>query len=301
MWNKNERDGTIKQVTGKATQAVARATGDQALEAEGRRTEAAGTVEKSIGRARRKIGKAVVAAGKAIALAGCVAAASSGTLSAQSSKEHDRITNSGMVMEEVLGIPENIPEEILNNAKCVVVVPSVTTLAMGVGGSYGRGVMICRSGAALDGPWGTPAMYALEAGSIGFQLGAESTDLVLMVMNVRGVTALLDGAVKLGAQASVAAGPKGRHVEAATDVTMRAEILSYSRSRGLFAGISIEGTSLRPDNDANTAVFGTPISARAIMAPGGPAAPASAVRLITALQKASPRHTQKKSAGRSER
>jgi lipid-binding SYLF domain-containing protein len=205
------------------------------------------------------------------------------------SKEHERLTNSGTVLEEVLRIPENVPEEILNKAQCVIVIPSLTKVALGIGGSYGRGAMVCRSGAAHNGPWGAPAMYAIEGASVGFQFGAEATDLVLMVMNSRGVNALLTSAVKLGAQASVAAGPKGRHVEAATDASMRAELLSYSRSRGLFAGVSIEGTSLRPDDDANEQVYGRRISAKDIINGTGMTVPESARRLVDTLQKYSPR------------
>ena len=205
-------------------------------------------------------------------------------------KENDRLSNSATVLEEVLRIPENVPEEILNKAQCVIVIPSMTKVALGIGGSYGRGVMVCRSGAAYNGPWGSPAMYAIEGASVGFQFGAEATDLVLMVMNSRGVNALLTSTVKLGAQASVAAGPKGRHVEAATDASMRAELLSYSRSRGLFAGVSIEGTSLRPDDDANEQIYGRRISAKDIINGTGMTVPASGRRLIDVLQKYSPRH-----------
>src|SRR5207249_5349204 len=165
------------------------------------------------------------------------------------SKEQTRLENCGVVMQEVLDVPDNIPQELLEKAECVIVIPSMTKLALGLGGSYGRGAMVCRTGAAFKGPWGAPAMYSLEGGSFGLQLGAESTDVVLLVMNKRGVDALLSSKVKLGGNASAAAGPKGRNVEGSTDATMRAEIFSYSRARGLFAGVSLEGTSLRPDND----------------------------------------------------
>ena len=207
----------------------------------------------------------------------------------QGTKETERLANSGAVLEEVLAIPENVPEEILNKAQCVIVIPSLTKVALGIGGSYGRGTMVCRSGEARNGPWGAPAMYAIEGASFGFQLGAEATDLVLMVMNSRGVNALLSSKVKLGAQASVAAGPKGRHVEASTDASMRAELLSYSRSRGLFAGVSIEGTSLRPDDDANEQVYGRRLSAKEIINGTGITVPASGRRLVDVLQKYSPR------------
>ena len=168
-----------------------------------------------------------------------------GGLLAQS-KEAERLENSGVVMDEIMNTPENIAQEVLEKTKCVIVFPSVLKLAIGIGGSYGRGAMSCRTGVGFKGPWGAPAMYALKGGSIGVQLGAEATDVVLLVMNERGAKAILNGKVKLGAGASVAAGPKGRDAQAASDAPSRAEILSYSRSRGLFAGISLEGSTLRP-------------------------------------------------------
>lgn len=181
------------------------------------------------------------------------------------SKEVERLREAGTVLTEILNAPENVPEEILAKAHCVIVIPSLTKIAFGVGGSYGRGAMVCRQGPDFSGAWGAPAMMAIEGGSFGFQLGAEATDLVLVVMNPKGATAILNGTAKLGVQATVAAGPKGRHAEAATDLTMRAEILSYSRSRGLFAGISLEGTSLRPDDGANEKVYGDSLTVREII------------------------------------
>ena len=162
-------------------------------------------------------------------------------------------------------MPDNIPQELLENAECVIVIPSMTKVAMGVGGSYGRGAMVCRTGKTYSGPWGSPAMYSLEGGSFGLQLGGESTDVVLLVMNNRGVDALLSSKVKLGGDASAAAGPKGRSSKPRRTRSMRAEILSYSRSRGLFAGVSLEGTSLRPDDDANAQVYGRKLTARSIV------------------------------------
>ena len=180
-------------------------------------------------------------------------------------KEQERLENSGTVMQEVMAIPDNIPQELLEKAECVIVFPSVLKGAFIVGGSYGRGAMVCRTGEHFNGPWGSPAMYALEGGSVGFQLGGQATDLVLLVMNERGANAILSSQVKLGADASAAAGPKGRDASADTDATFRAEILSYSRSRGLFAGISLEGSTLRPDNDASADVYGRKITAREIV------------------------------------
>lgn len=203
-------------------------------------------------------------------------------------KEQSRLENCGVVMEEILGVPEGIPQELLDKAECVIVIPSVVKVAMGIGGSSGRGAMVCRSGKSFDGPWGAPAMYAIESGSIGLQLGAEATDLVLLVMNPRGVGALLDTKVKLGGSASAAAGPKGRTMEASTDASMRSEFLSYSRSRGLFAGVSLSGSSLRPDNDANVDVYGRKITARRIVTGSAVKVPESGHRLVNALQKSAP-------------
>jgi SH3 domain-containing YSC84-like protein 1 len=194
-------------------------------------------------------------------------------------------------MEEVLNVPDGIPQDLLDKAECAIVVPSVTKVAIGVGGSYGRGAMVCRSGASFDGPWGTPAMYALDGGSFGLQLGGQSTDLVLLVMNARGLQALLSSKVQLGASMSVAAGPKGRDASASTDATLRAEMLSYSRSRGLFAGLSLEGTSLRPDDDASAQVYGHQITARAIVMGTETLVTASGRRLVDVLQKRSALNT----------
>jgi len=205
-------------------------------------------------------------------------------------KEQSRLENCGVVMEEILSVPDNIPRELLEKAECVIVIPSTMKLAIGLGGSYGRGAMVCRAGRLYDGAWGAPAMYTLEGGSFGFQLGGESTDLVLLVMNTRGVEALLGSQVKLGGNASVAAGPKGRAAEASTDASLRAEILSYSRSRGLFAGLSLSGTSLRPDDDASAQVYGRKLTARRIVTGRAMAVPESGRRFVDVLQKNAPRN-----------
>ena len=215
------------------------------------------------------------------------------TLGAQN-KEQSRLENCGVVMEEILNAPDNIPRELLEKAECVIVIPSMMKVAVGLGGSYGRGAMVCRSGKLFDGAWGAPAMYTLEGGSFGFQLGGEATDLVLLVMNTRGVDALLNSKVKLGGNASVAAGPKGRAVEASTDASLRAEILSYSRSRGLFAGVSLSGTSLRPDDDANAQVYGRKLTARRIVTGKTMTVPESGRRFVDVLQKNAPRNESKK-------
>src|SRR5712691_2455159 len=202
--------------------------------------------------------------------------------------EEDRLQNAGKVMQEILNVPDNIQQELLDKARCVVVMPSVLKAAVVVGGSYGRGTMVCRTGKNFSGPWGAPAMYALEGGSVGFQIGGEATDFVFLVMNDRGAGSLLHTKVKLGADASIAAGPKGRSASADTDAYMRAEILSYSRARGVFAGISLEGSTLRPDEDANRKLYGSSTSAAKIITESDVSAPASAHDLIAALQKSSP-------------
>jgi SH3 domain-containing YSC84-like protein 1 len=227
-----------------------------------------------------------------LSLALCVAlgagAAGGAQVREDQNKHQNRLAECGVVMSEVLNVPDNVPQEILDRAECVVVIPSMTKVAIAFGGSYGRGAMVCRSGKVFNGSWGAPAMYAVEGGSFGLQLGAESIDLVLMVMNPRGVEALLNGQVKLGGEASAAAGPKGRHVEASTDASMRAEILSYSRSRGLFAGISLEGTSLRADNEATEQVYGRKMTAREIITGTTVKVPPSGDALVTVLQKRAP-------------
>jgi SH3 domain-containing YSC84-like protein 1 len=202
--------------------------------------------------------------------------------------EQDRLQNSGKVMQEILNVPDDIPQDLIDKARCVVVMPSVLKAAFVVGGSYGRGTMVCRTGKDFTGPWGAPAMFALEGGSVGLQIGGEATDFVFLVMNDRGAGSLLRTKVKLGADASIAAGPKGRSAAADTDAYMRAEILSYSRARGVFAGISLEGSTLRPDEDANRKLYGNSTSATKIITESEVTAPAAARDLIAALQKSSP-------------
>ena len=205
-------------------------------------------------------------------------------------EEEDRVKDSGLVLSEILNIPDNIPQDLIDKAECLIILPSVKKGAFGVGGSYGRGVMICRSGPHYTGHWGAPAMYALEGVSIGFQLGGEATDFVLLVMNPKGAESLLNSKVKLGADASAAAGPKGRDAETATDVVMKAEILSYSRAKGLFAGISLEGSTLRSDGSANEKLYGQKLTAREIIRQGKVKAPASAQQLVSLLDKKTPRN-----------
>jgi SH3 domain-containing YSC84-like protein 1 len=204
--------------------------------------------------------------------------------------EEERVKDAGEVMKEILNIPDDIPQELLDKAECVVILPSVKKGAFGVGGSYGRGVMICRGGEHYTGPWGPPALYALEGVSIGFQLGGQATDFVLLVMNPRGARSLLSSKVKLGADASAAAGPKGRTAEGATDIVMQAEILSYSRNRGLFAGVSLEGSTLRSDGNANEKLYGKKLSAKEIIVEHKVAVPACAKQLVALLNTKSPKN-----------
>jgi SH3 domain-containing YSC84-like protein 1 len=203
-------------------------------------------------------------------------------------KETDRIQNAATVLKEILDIPDDIPQDFLDKARCVIVFPSVVKAAFIVGGSYGRGVMVCRSGKDFSGPWGAPVMMALEGGSFGLQIGGQATDFVILVMNARGAESVLHSKVKLGADASIAAGPKGRDAQAATDVTFRAEMLSYSRARGVFAGISLEGSTLRPDDEANRRLYGKDITAGKVITESRVEAPPEARPLLAVLQKASP-------------
>jgi lipid-binding SYLF domain-containing protein len=209
---------------------------------------------------------------------------------ADNQKEQERVKESGEVLKEILNIPDDIPQELLDKAECLVILPSVKKGAFGIGGSFGRGVMICRSGERYTGLWGPPAMFALEGINIGFQLGGEATDYVLLVMNPKGARSLLSSKVKLGANASAAAGPKGRSSEAATDVVMNAEILSYSRAKGLFAGISLEGSTLRSDGSANEKLYGQKVSAKDIIRLGKAKTPACAQELVGLLDKKSPKN-----------
>ena len=209
---------------------------------------------------------------------------------AEDKKEADRLQNCGTVLQEILDIPDDIPQDLLDKAECVIIYPSVLKAAFVVGGSYGRDAMTCRTGENYTGPWSAPTMMALEGGSVGFQIGGQATDFVLLVMNGRGAHSILSSKVKLGADASVAGGPKGRTASASTDVTLRAEVLSYSRSRGLFAGISLEGSTVRPDNDANERVYGKKVEAESIVFKGAVAVPPPAQKLVSYLNQKSPKH-----------
>lgn len=224
----------------------------------------------------------------AVALVMGLSLAAAGTARAQG-KEEDRLREAGTVLGEVLGMPDGLPKNLLDRAECVIVFPSVKKFALGVGGSYGRGAITCRTGENYDGPWSAPALMALEGGSIGLQIGGQATDFVFLVMNARGASSVLTSKVKLGGDASAAAGPKGRTAGASTDIVMRAEILTYSRARGLFAGVSLEGSTLRVDGDADAKVYGKPIDARELVK-GGVKPPEAATKLLETLDKESPKN-----------
>lgn len=215
---------------------------------------------------------------------------SSSAFAADSEKDEDRLRNSGTVLKEILDVPDDLPQDLLDKADCVAVFPSVLKAAFIVGGSYGRGAMSCRRGENFRGPWGAPTMMALEGGSFGLQIGGEATDFVLLIMNERGASGILASKVKLGADASAAAGPVGRTASAETDATLRADILSYSRARGAFVGVSLEGSTIRPDNGANRKIYGKELPARQIVLSGQVAVPPSGRAMISTLNSRTPHH-----------
>jgi len=211
-------------------------------------------------------------------------------LRADNKKEMGRLENCGTVIQEIMDIPDDIPQDLIDKADCIIVYPSVVKGAFIFGASYGRGAMTCRTGEKFNGPWSAPTMMALEGGSFGLQIGGQATDFVLLVMNERGAKSILSNKVKLGADASAAAGPKGRNAEASTDVSFRAEILSYSRARGLFAGISLAGSTVRPDNKSNEKVYRKSVEAPDIVFKGAVPVPTSAQKFISYLNKKSPKN-----------
>ncbi len=208
-------------------------------------------------------------------------------------KEADRVKAAGTVISEIMNVPDDIPQSVIDKADCVVVMPSVLKAAFIVGGSYGRGVMTCRSGKNFHGPWSAPSMMALEGASFGLQLGGQATDFVLLLMSPTSAANMLKSKVKIGGDASAAAGPVGRNASAETDASMRAEILSYSRARGLFAGVSLSGSTLRADNDANKNLYGKDVSASAIVFDKAVPPPPSAQLLLRTLNRKSPKNLSK--------
>lgn len=212
------------------------------------------------------------------------------TFAVDDSREQKRLHACGQVLREILDIPDGIPKDLLNKAECVIVIPSTLKFAIGFGGDFGRGAITCRTGEHFTGPWSAPAMFALEGANVGFQLGGQATDFVLLVMNPRGANSILSSKVKLGADASAAAGPKGRDAAADTDIVMKAEVLTYSRSRGLFAGISLEGSTLRSDGSANKKLYGRSLTAREIVREGKAGLPGAGSELVSILNKNSPKN-----------
>jgi len=204
-------------------------------------------------------------------------------------KEEERLSNAATAMQAILGENNGLPKNILDQADCVLIFPSVKKVAVGIGGSYGRGALVCRKGAKMNGEWGAPAMYKLDQGSIGVQLGSTATDFVLVVMNQKGADQILNGKTKLGGNAAAAAGPSGAQATGYNADAMKADVLTYSRSKGLFAGVSLEGASMDTDDDANKALYGKQNSAKDIVT-GGQAVIPAAKPLVDALDKVSPAH-----------
>jgi lipid-binding SYLF domain-containing protein len=196
---------------------------------------------------------------------------------------HDRLTSAAETVQALVKIPEaeqGIPQDLIKKAQCIVVVPSLKSAALGVGGEYGRGFVACRQGSG----WTAPAAVKVEGGSFGFQIGGSETEVVMLVMNQKGMSRLLTNKFTLGGDASIAAGPVGRSAKAQTDAAMTAEILSYSRSRGLFAGVSLSGATLREDDSANKDMYGKALTNREILS-GKTHSPAAAAPLKSALAK----------------
>jgi len=206
-------------------------------------------------------------------------------------KEDERLQNAANVMKELIQGDKGLPPSILNQSKCVLIFPSVKKVAVGIGGSYGRGVLVCRQGAKMVGDWGAPAMYSLDQGSLGIQLGSTATDFVLVVMHDKGVDAILSGKTKLGADAAAAAGPTGAQANGYNAAEMRSsDVLTYSRSKGLFAGVSLEGASMDADKEANQKLYGKEIGAKEIVT-GGQAVVPAAQPLVNLLNTVSPART----------
>src|SRR3984957_17705692 len=208
-------------------------------------------------------------------------------------KEADRVKAAGTVISEIMNVPDDIPQSVIDKAESVVVLPSVLKAAFIVGGSYGRGVLTCRSGRGFRGPWGGPSLMGLEGASGGFQLGGQATDFVLLLMSPTSAANILKSKVKIGGDASAAAGPVGRNASAETDVTMRAEILSNSRARGLYAAIALSGSTLRPDNDGNKKLYGKDVTAEAIVFDKAVPPPPSAAKLLRTLNNRSSKNLSK--------
>jgi SH3 domain-containing YSC84-like protein 1 len=209
-------------------------------------------------------------------------------------KERDRITESTNVVKDTFNAPDKgVPLSVLDGTKCIIVIPDLKKAAFIIGGDYGRGVMTCRTGENFKGPWSAPIMMASGGGDIGFQLGVEGTDVVILVLNDEGARSIVKSKVKLGAEASVAAGPVGRTQEASTNEAMKAQMLSYSRSRGLFAGVSVSGMTLRVDDDANKNLYGEKVKPQQILG-GEVTMPEEAKPLIAEIKRATAKAAKEK-------
>ena len=228
---------------------------------------------------------------KSLAYFLCLVLAALPLAAGEKEKINGRLEDCGTVMKEILGMPDSIPKDLLDKSVCVMVIPGVKKGAFIFGASYGRGAITCRTGEEFNGPWSAPSMFRLFGGNVGFQIGGQATDYVLLVMNDGGVKAILKGKVKLGADASVALGPLGRTADAQTNGMMEAQVLAYSRARGVFAGVSIEGANLEEDRDANQALYGEEYSAMSIVRRGKVQAPASAQLWLSILGRTSPKHS----------
>jgi lipid-binding SYLF domain-containing protein len=216
----------------------------------------------------------------------------SASMLARAEDVNDRVTAAGQVFKELASGPEGLPTSVLNKADCVIILPSVKKGGFIVGGQYGKGIMSCRSGANFAGKWGAPIMMDSSGGSFGLQAGGQATDFVVLVMNDDGARSVMKGRAKLGADASIAAGPMGRDAEASTTATMQAQMLSYSRSKGVFGGVSLSGTSLGPDDGDNEKLYGKKVTGEQIFS-GSVESPASAATLLSELETASPKNLSK--------
>jgi SH3 domain-containing YSC84-like protein 1 len=200
-------------------------------------------------------------------------------------KEAERLANSATVLQQILS--GDLPKSIVDKAACVLVFPGVKKVAIGIGGSYGRGALVCRKDSEMNGAWGAPAMYSLDQGSLGVQLGSTVTDFVLVITNQKGAEQILNGKTKLGSNAAAAAGPTGAQATSYNADAMKVDVLTYSRSKGLFAGVSLEGATMDTDNDANKALYGKDLSAKNIVE-GNQAVIPAAKSLVDLLDNTSP-------------
>ena len=216
----------------------------------------------------------------------------SASLLARAEDVSDRVTAAAQVFKELANSKEGIPKSVLDKAECVIILPGVKKGGFIVGGQYGKGLMSCRSGANFNGKWGAPIMMQSSGGSFGLQAGGEATDFIILVMNDDGAHSVMKGRAKLGADASIAAGPMGRDAEASTTGTMQAQMLSYSRAKGVFGGMSLSGTSLGPDDGDNEKLYGKKISGEEIFS-GSVQAPATSATLLSELETASPKNASK--------